>query len=134
MELQFLTPLNIKSLYVRSGTRNMKKDANNKKINEAYCFCRCKCISGRIVTKGVPLGLDSLEIIELAKNNEIFFFTSSSILLKVIHFLEKAATTNSKIILTVKNLFSFTTIVSPSNSTVINALDANFSNIKDGIQ
>lgn len=80
------------------------------------------------------MGLDALEIIELAENNEITLFISSSNLINVIYFLQKASKTNSEIILTVKNLLSFTTIISPGSSTVINALDANFNDIEDGIQ
>lgn len=80
------------------------------------------------------MGLDSLEIIELAESNEIVFFVSSSSLINVIYFLQKAAKTNKEIILTVKNLLSFTTIISPGNLTIINALDANFNDIEDGIQ
>lgn len=80
------------------------------------------------------MGLESLEIIELAEDNEIMFFTSSSNLINVIYFLQKAAKTNSEIILTIKNLLSFTTIISPGNSIIINALDANFNDIEDGIQ
>ncbi len=71
------------------------------------------------------MGLDSLEIIELAENNEIVLFISASNLMNVIYFLEKAAKTINEIILTIKNLLSSTTLISPNNSIVINALDAN---------
>ncbi len=80
------------------------------------------------------MGLDSLEIIELAENNEIVLFISASNLMNVIYFLKKAAKTINEIILTIKNLLSFTTLISPNNSIVINALDANFNDIEDGIQ
>lgn len=80
------------------------------------------------------MGLDALEIIELSENNDIILFISSSNLVNVIYFLQKAGKTNSEISLTVKNLLSFTTIVSPGNSIIINALDANFNDIEDGIQ
>lgn len=80
------------------------------------------------------IGSDSLEIIELAENNKIVLFISASNLMNVIYFLQKAAKTNNEIILTIKNLLSFTTLISPNNSIVINALDANFNDIEDGIQ
>ena len=80
------------------------------------------------------LGLDALEIIELAESNELVLFISSSNLMNVIYFLEKAGKTNSDIIPAIKDLLSFTTVISPNNSTVINALDANFNDIEDGIQ
>ncbi len=80
------------------------------------------------------LGLDALEIIELAESNELFLFISSSNLMNVIYFLEKAGKANSEIIPALKDLLFFTTIISPNNSTVINALDANFNDIEDGIQ
>ncbi len=80
------------------------------------------------------MGLDSLEIIELAENNKLVLYISSSNLMNVIYFLKKGDKTNSEIILAVKNLLSFTTIISPNNSIVINALDADFNDIEDGIQ
>lgn len=80
------------------------------------------------------MGLDCLEIIELAENNDLILYVSSSNLMNVIYFLQKANKPNNEIILAVKNLLSFTTIISPNNATVINALDANFNDIEDGIQ
>jgi predicted nucleic-acid-binding protein len=80
------------------------------------------------------MGLYALEIIELAENNDVILFLSSSNLVNVIYFLQKAGKTNSEIILTVKNLLTFTTIISPGNPIIINALDANFNDIEDGIQ
>jgi predicted nucleic acid-binding protein len=80
------------------------------------------------------MGLDCLEIIELAESNQLFLYISSSNLMNVIYFLEKAGKNNSEIILTIKSLLSFTTVISPNNHTVIDALDANFNDIEDGIQ
>ncbi len=80
------------------------------------------------------MGLDSLEIIELAENNKLVLYISSCNLMNVIYFLEKADKTNSEITLAVKNLLSFTTIISPNNSIVIDALDWDFKDIEDGIQ
>jgi predicted nucleic acid-binding protein len=80
------------------------------------------------------MGLDCLEIIEFAESDEIVLFISSSNLMNVIYFLEKAGKTNSEIVIATKNLLSFTTIISPNNSVVIDALDAAFIDIEDGIQ
>lgn len=80
------------------------------------------------------MGLACLEIIEFAESDELVLFISASNLMNVIYFLEKANKPNNEIILAVKNLLSFTTIISPNNATVINALDADFNDIEDGIQ
>ena len=80
------------------------------------------------------MGLDCLEIIEFAESDELALFISSSNLMNVIYFLAKAGKTNSEIILATKNLLSFTSIISPNNSIVIDALDAGFNDIEDGIQ
>ncbi|MCW3115458.1 MAG: hypothetical protein JWR18_3854 [Segetibacter sp.] len=79
-------------------------------------------------------GAEALEIIELAESNQLILYISSSNLMNVVYFLEKAGKTNNEIIPAVKNLLSFTTIISPNNSTVINALEANFNDIEDAIQ
>src|SRR3954451_6197340 len=80
------------------------------------------------------MGLECLQIIELAERRELILYISSSNLMNVIYFLEKAGKNNRQIVLTLKSLLSFTTVISPDNKTVINALDANFNDIEDGIQ
>ncbi|MCW3111044.1 MAG: hypothetical protein JWQ09_5550 [Segetibacter sp.] len=80
------------------------------------------------------MGLDALEIIELAEYNKIELFVSSSNLLNVIYFLKKANKNNSQIIVLIKKILSFTTVNSPDNLVLINALDTGFNDIEDAIQ
>lgn len=80
------------------------------------------------------MGLECLQIIELAERSELILYISSSNLMNVIYFLEKAGKNNKEIVLTLKSLLSFTSVISPDNKTVINAHDANFNDIEDAIQ
>ncbi|MDQ6812629.1 MAG: PIN domain-containing protein [Bacteroidota bacterium] len=96
------------------------------------------CADANVFLEGLlqrgQIGLDCLEIIELAESRELILFISSSNLMNVIYFLQKSGKDNREIVLTIKNLLSFTTVISPNNTTIINALDANFNDIEDGIQ
>lgn len=79
-------------------------------------------------------GFDALEVIELAESNKVVLFISSTNLLNVIYFLKKANKTDSEIILSIKQLLSFTTVNSPDNSIFINALDSGFGDLEDAVQ
>src|SRR4051812_2830850 len=80
------------------------------------------------------LGLECLQIIELAERSELILYISSSKLINVRYFLQKAGKNNSRIVLTLKSLLSFTTVISPDNKTIIKALHAGFNDIEDAIQ
>ncbi len=80
------------------------------------------------------IGLQALEIIELAESGRIKLFTSSSNLINLIYFLKKANNTNSQIAIAVKNMLAFITVISPNNSVFSDALDAGFSDLEDAIQ
>lgn len=79
-------------------------------------------------------GLDALEVIELAESNKVVLFISSTNLLNVIYFLKKANKTDNEIILSIKQLLSFTTVNSPDNSIFISALDSGFGDLEDAVQ
>lgn len=80
------------------------------------------------------MGIDALEIIELAESNKLVLFVSSSNFMNVIYFLKKANKSNNEIIIVLKNLLSFTIINSPDNSIFLNALEAGFNDLEDAIQ
>jgi predicted nucleic acid-binding protein len=80
------------------------------------------------------MGLECLQIIEMAERRELILYISSSNLMNVIFFLQKAGKNNRQILLTLKSLLSFATVISPDNKTIIKALDPDFNDIEDAIQ
>jgi len=79
-------------------------------------------------------GTDCREILEMAQDREIKVCTSSSCLLNVLYFLQKAGVTSQEIIEIVESLLEVISLLSTDEKTFISALHAGFSDLEDAVQ
>jgi len=74
------------------------------------------------------------EILSLAQRREISIKTSSSILVTVIYFLQKAQLDAATIIAVIDKLLKVVSLQSPFEKTFSNALHAGFPDLEDAVQ
>ena len=74
------------------------------------------------------------EILSLGQRREISIKTSSSILVTVIYFLQKAQLDAATIIAVIDKLLKVVSLQSPSEKTFSNALHAGFPDLEDAVQ
>ncbi len=82
----------------------------------------------------VPANKDCWRILDLAEKREITLYTSSSLLLTTIYFLQKSGMPGTVVISVIEQLLRFTLLISPDENTVRVGLHAGFSDLEDAVQ
>jgi len=74
------------------------------------------------------------QLLYLAAQKLIHAYTSSSNLINIIYFLEKAKVPKADIVATLADLVSIVSVISPGNETFLSAIELDFSDLEDAIQ